>query len=90
MKTPIKKYIFVKAIICPSCDDTIFSRARHDFIWCSCGNCGIDGGFEYVRTSWKTGGMPKHKRIKVLATRQQLYDDWNNRVDKFGLIKKKK
>ena len=39
----------VQAIVCPKCGDTLFSRARHDFRYCSCGEVAVDGGFDYVR-----------------------------------------
>jgi len=34
----------VMAMKCLLCGDTIFSRARHDYVMCSCGQCSIDGG----------------------------------------------
>jgi hypothetical protein len=34
------------AIYCKLCKDTIESKHRHDFKWCSCGSIGIDGGIE--------------------------------------------
>ena len=76
----------VNAIKCLKCGDTIYSRAVHDFRQCSCGECFIDGGFEYVRI----GGDEKNwksKKINVNATKKELYDDWNTRTDKFGKIK---
>ena len=76
----------VNAIKCLKCGDTIYSRAGHDFRQCSCGECFIDGGFEYVRI----GGDEKNwksKKINVNATKKELYDDWNTRTDKFGKIK---
>jgi len=77
----------VIAIICPNCNDTIFSRARHDFHWCSCKEVAIDGGFDYVRTSFKNY-LPQKIELEINVTKQELYDDWNQRIDKFGIIKK--
>lgn len=77
----------VSCIKCEKCGDTIYSRAHHDYHSCSCGNLSIDGGFEYVSIGWKSGEIPPevfHKYIQ--ATRQELYDDWNFRKDKFGKI----
>jgi len=31
---------------CKLCGDTIISKSRHDFVKCSCGSIGIDGGFD--------------------------------------------
>ena len=82
-----KQYIFVSSITCPKCKSTIFSRARHDFRYCVCGDIAIDGGFDYVKISFKDV-IPTSKRLRIYATRQELFDDWNRRMDKYGLIKK--
>ena len=34
---------------CKLCDDTPFSRHRHDFQSCRCGEIAVDGGTEYIR-----------------------------------------
>ena len=78
----------VNAIQCSKCGDTIFSRARHDCRACTCGGLYIDGGFEYTRVGYKEA-FPKILKINVKATRKELYNDWNNAIDKFGLIKEK-
>ena len=36
-------------IKCPKCKDTIFSRARNDLHYCTCGSVFIDGGFALFR-----------------------------------------
>lgn len=77
----------VGAIICPSCGDIIYSRARNDFHCCSCRDVAIDGGFDYKKVCFK-GERPKNIIIEIEATKEELYDDWNNRIDKFGIIKK--
>jgi len=78
--------ITVNAIKCTKCEDTIYSRAGHDFRSCSCGKFFIDGGFDYTRIGYE-GKKPKITKMKVKATKQELYDDWNQRIDKFGKIK---
>jgi len=77
--------MIVRAVRCKHCKDTIYSRARHDFRFCTCGKVFIDGGFEYIRI----GGDIEAPLIEVEvdATQKELYDDWNSRKDKFGLIK---
>lgn len=75
----------------PKCKDIIFSRTRHDFHSCSCGNISIDGGFDYFRcliASDIKQPVPSFK-LKVNQSRQQLYDDWNLRIDKYGIISEK-
>lgn len=85
----------IKAIRCPKCRDVIYSRARHDFRWCECGLIGIDGGFDYWKVTmknypgrpfvmWKIGGMVK---LDLDVTREELYEDWNSGIDKYGIIK---
>ncbi|MBR6081246.1 MAG: hypothetical protein IKP60_13975 [Treponema sp.] len=83
--------ITVNTIKCPVCGDRIYSRAHHDMHYCSCGAVAIDGGFDIVKIS------AKHEidinslhcepfEIKE-ATQKDLYDDWNNRKNKYGTIK---
>jgi len=36
-------------IKCLKCNSIIESKHRHDFVWCSCGSCAVDGGDEYLR-----------------------------------------
>lgn len=77
----------VHAVVCPKCSDIIYSRANHDFHWCTCESVFIDGGFDYVRVGGNC--LPKMKYITkyIPATKQELYDDWNNGIDKYGWIK---
>lgn len=37
------------AIRCKKCGDIIESTSTHDFKFCSCGACAVDGGHEYCR-----------------------------------------
>ena len=78
----------VNCIVCPSCKDVIYSRARHDFHFCSCGEIAIDGGFEYMRMSYKSV-KPEIVVREVDVTKDELFQDWNQRLDKFGFIKPK-
>lgn len=88
----IKKVTIVNALYCNVCDTTIYSRAHHDYHHCKCDNDDYalmcDGGLEYARYGW--GGMadmPEMFPLKVKATKEQLYDDWNKRRNKYGWIK---
>ena len=78
----------VYAVKCPECGDIIYSRATHDFHYCSCGNVFIDGGFEYTRIGAKDLDALQRLEIDVDATEKELYKDWNENIDKFGIIKK--
>ena len=77
----------IKALECKNCGDTIFSRARHDFMTCSCGKVSVDGGFDYMKiVGWKKDFIIK--QINVKETRKELYQDWNYNINKFGRISK--
>lgn len=82
----------VWTITCPQCGKEMYSRAPHDYRLCGCpAQTMVDGGFTgYCRY----GGLYfilvrdsfRHRFIE--ATRQELYDDWNKRINRFGTIKK--
>lgn len=38
-------------IRCNKCGDIIESKYTHDFVQCSCGQCFVDGGHDYMRVS---------------------------------------
>jgi len=79
----------VMAYECPLCGDLVFSRARHDFRYCSCKEIAVDGGFDYSRLCFNNK-PPKPVEIEVDLTKKQLYDDWNiiAKKDEYGIIKK--
>ena len=73
------QYTLVDAIQCVSCFDVIYSRARHDFHSCTCGQVSIDGGFNYTRVVWNDKQeMPHSFPWTVNASQQELFHDWNN------------
>lgn len=41
--------IMRNVIKCKKCGDVIESCSVHDFKFCSCGSCAVDGGHEYLR-----------------------------------------
>lgn len=60
----------VSGIECPQCLQRIWSRHRHDFRFCFCGYCAIDGGRDYTKVTWGFEGdrnnpPPKCIRIKM-------------------------
>lgn len=81
----------INAIKCPVCKDTIYSRARHDFRYCSCKAVSIDGGLDYQKVSWddKISNFEDilHIKLNIQASSQDLYKDWNTQKNKFGQIK---
>jgi hypothetical protein len=53
-------------ILCPSCNDKIFSYHRHDFKSCKCKGCFVDGGFDYQRSGGGTF-------ITIVASKKEVY-----------------
>ena len=77
----------IHGIKCKKCGDIIYSRANHDFRWCSCHSVAVDGGqngFGSITGSAKNWEFIK---VEVNTTLKYLYDDWNTGRNKFGLIK---
>lgn len=78
----------IHGVRCNRCQAIIFSRARHDFHYCPCEGTTIDGGFDYSRVGWVPEiGMPQNVTIHLTGvTKDQLFNDWNMRKNKFGVI----
>jgi hypothetical protein len=83
--------MLIKGIKCVKCMDVLYSRARHDMRFCSCGSAAIDGGFDYIKVTGEPefiedcevnvlDGADKNEVVKT------LYDDWKNKTDKFGRL----
>jgi hypothetical protein len=69
-----------------STGEIIYSRARHDYRQTTDSSCFVDGGLDYFRHGWDaTKGPPlKQVVIELEVSPAALYNDWNNRKDKFG------
>jgi hypothetical protein len=52
-------------IVCPKCKDRIFSRSRHDFVSCKCGEVSIDGGLDYCKITAKSPEKVKRWRMTL-------------------------
>jgi hypothetical protein len=74
-----------KGIICPTCKSLLFSRSRHDFSWCRCGDTAVDGGFDYLKMCYKS--TPPQTAILFLhgITKEELFYDWNQNIHKHGV-----
>jgi hypothetical protein len=77
----------IHSIYCLSCKDLIYSRTRHDMRNCTCGSVAIDGGFDYYKVSYKEKTDFCHVTIDIDVTKDQLFDDWNLNLNKFGVVK---
>ena len=70
MDQEIKPIKYRNAIQCIICDDVIESKHRHDFKWCSCGSCAVDGGKDYMRrlgdpSNWIELSVPEEEDEKI-------------------------
>ena len=45
--------IISNKIKCKKCGDIIESKSPHDFKWCKCESCAVDGGREYLKRCYK-------------------------------------
>ena len=77
---------------CQTCNNTIFSRARHDFRTCKCWQnkskrtgVAVDGGRDYFKVSLEKHFKGEQVEIEVHLLSHELYDDWNRRYDRWGL-----
>ena len=61
--------ILRNAIRCKLCGDVIESTYRHDFKWCKCGNCAVDGGKSYLKRCFKT----KPDDLEELSVSLEVY-----------------
>jgi hypothetical protein len=52
----------VNGVRCLDCGDLIWSRHRHDMVWCRCKKVAVDGGTEYIKVSF-AGKQPEHIEI---------------------------
>ena len=43
------KKIIENKIKCKKCGEIIESTSRHDFKFCECGSCAVDGGKDYLK-----------------------------------------
>lgn len=71
---------------CPKCNETLYSRAPHDFRYCSCRSIWVDGGLSHPRVGWNNYDKPRLKEVVLPYTKEELYADWNNREDKLGIL----
>lgn len=79
----------VNAIRCKNCNTIIYSRTTHDFHWCPCGRCAVDGGFDYFkivgnREDWEITELNVLEGHADGEAKNILYNDWNLNENKFG------
>ena len=64
------------AIQCRHCGDIIESYSVHDFKYCSCRSCAVDGGHEYLRRCFVTS--PEEDYIELNESVDVSVDDEMN------------
>ena len=72
--------MIVDAVKCNVCSDLIYLRSQKDMRWCSCGGTFLMYPLALYEEEFKL------KKIEVPHTEQELYDDWNLRLNKLGVI----
>ena len=73
---------------CADCQTIIYSRAGHDFRYCTCGNTYVDGGQGKFGGRWGFHRKPKRVAVDILIELPELREDWNHRRDLYGKIPK--
>ena len=79
----------LRAYKCPNCRTLVFSRARHDYRSCPCGEIAVDGGFDYSRLTFKET-PPIPYEVKIKQSKTMCFNDWNQTDEKeweYGWIK---
>jgi hypothetical protein len=79
------KWLAVQGLQCPNCLEVIYSRNRHDYHSCQCGEISVDGGFDYLRSSWLVK-TPIRVLVKAKGTMEELHQSYVDGDRKFGWI----
>lgn len=56
--------IIRNAIRCKKCGEVIESENVHDFKFCSCGSCAVDGGLDYLRRCGNLGDWEELSKVE--------------------------
>ncbi|MCP3924969.1 MAG: hypothetical protein GY714_20520 [Desulfobacterales bacterium] len=85
---PLRKPNVVNALHCFNCDSIVFSRAIDDIKACSCKSVFIKGGREQSKIRIEAGAVYENISYEIFVSDEELFNDWNNKNNKYGLIKK--
>ena len=72
---------------CKECNTIIYSRTEGDVRRCDCGRVMVSGGQGHFKYDVYTNPEYEIKKINVDASLIELYEDWHNNDDEYGLIK---
>ena len=86
------KTMKIEAYQCKKCKEYIYSRARHDYKECSCKGLAVDGGHYHPNQTWIPQRIigdlkAEYKIFDVEVTEKELYTDWNDSKNEYGVIK---
>ena len=59
--------IIKNRIRCKCCGDVIESKSTHDFKYCSCGKCAVDGGLNYLKRS---GEVDNYEELSLFEEKE--------------------
>lgn len=79
------KILIRNAIKCNSCGDEIESTHRHDFKWCSCKSCAVDGGLAYQKRCAKSEDSYTDISEYREATREEKENFIKENIDDYFL-----
>lgn len=54
------------------CGDVIESKTVHDFKFCSCGSCAVDGGLDYLRRCGNLGDWEELSEVEKVEGNNAL------------------
>lgn len=61
----------VDGIRCLDCGDVVWSRHRHDMVWCRCKKVAIDGGKAYTKVTF-TDTPPEYVEVLLDEAENQV------------------
>lgn len=73
-------------IKCSECNNRVFSFSRHDMQYCKCGQCAIDGGFDYIKVTGTAETIRSTIKDSLSLIREQFI--WTRRYDKNNTLLK--
>ena len=71
------KRIIRNMIKCNHCGDVIESHTVHDFRFCSCEACAVDGGHQYLRRLYRTSAKEDFTELSVFGEPGEKEDEDN-------------
>ena len=79
--------MLINAVECKECGTIVYSRTEDDVRECDCGRVIVSGGLGYFKYDVFADPRYELKKIDVKTTPNELYNDWYNMEDNFGVIR---